>query len=263
MTPAIAPSPLIFSWAPPRPRAPALVVFLIASIILHAACFYIFQIVYPPTVALLPAPARVSLISADDSESIAFLRWVEAEDPALATTTQRLPGSKTIDLPKLQHIPSYAAHEPKLKALPPTAPDLNIPSSAAIGPVRIPTPSTAAVAPSVAHKTSVQFSESADALRNPIVPGFTFQASRLDAPANARFRVAIDGHGAMRFCFLIESSGDPALDDQGRSFLQLCRFTPKENASPSDEPVLVWSVATILWGNDITPPTPKTPAASP
>ncbi len=262
MTPAIAPSPLIFSWAPPRPRAPALVVFLIASIILHAACFYIFQIVYPPTVALLPAPARVSLISADDSESIAFLRWVEAEDPALATTTQRLPGSKTIDLPKLQHIPYYAAHEPKLKALPPTAPDLNIPSSAAIGPVRIPTPSTAAVAPSVAHKTSVQFSESADALRNPIVPGFTFQASRLDAPANARFRVAIDGHGAMRFCFLIESSGDPALDGQGRSFLQLCRFAPQENAA-SDEPALVWSVATILWGNDIAPPSSSTPAPSP
>jgi hypothetical protein len=263
MTPAITPSPLIFSWAPPRRRARALIVFLIASIILHAACFYIFQIVYPPTVALLPAPARVSLISPDDSESIAFLRWVEAEDPALATTTQRPPGSKTIDLPKLQHIPSYAAHEPKLKALPPTTPNLSIPSSAAIGPVRIPTPSSnTAIAPPIAHKTSVQFSESADALGTPTVPGFTFQASRMDAPANARFRVGIDGGGAMRFCFLIESSGDPALDEQGRSFLQLCRFEAKENVA-SDEPALVWSVATILWGNDITPASSSTPASSP
>ena len=262
MTTAVAPSPLIFSWAPPRRHASALIVFLIASIILHAACFYVFQIVYPPTVALLPAPARVSLISPDDSESIAFLRWVEAEDPALATTTQRPPGSKTVDLPKLQHIPSYATHEPKLKSLPPTTPDLSIPSSAAIGPVRIPILTTAAIAPPVADKTSVQFSESADAFGMPTVPGFTFQASRIDAPANARFRVAIDTGGAMRFCFLIESSGDPALDEQGRSFLQLCRFAPNENA-PSDEPALVWSVATILWGNDITPPTPNTPAASP
>src|SRR5437868_14473791 len=137
MTTAIAPSPLIFSWAPPRRRAPALIVFLIASIILHAACFYVFQIVYPPTVALLPAPARVSLISPDDSESIAFLRWVEAEDPALATTTQRPPGNKAIDLPKPQHIPSYATHEPKLKGLPPTTPDRSIPNSAAIGQVRL------------------------------------------------------------------------------------------------------------------------------
>src|SRR5438270_250053 len=205
---------------------------------------------------------RVSLISPDDSESIAFLRWVEAEDPALATTTQRPPGSKTIDLPKLQHIPSYAAHEPELKALAPTTPDLSIPSSAAVGPVRIPPPSNAAIAPPVAHQTSLQFSESADVLGTPTVPGFTFQASRMDAPANARFRVAIDGGGAMRFCFLIESSGDPALDEQGRNFLQLYRFAPKENAA-SDEPALVWSVATILWGNDITSTPSRIPTASP
>src|SRR5207248_7964964 len=129
-----------------------------------------------------------------------------------------------IDLPKLQHIPSYATHEPKLKDLPPASPDLSIPSSAAIGPIRAPTLNTAALALPVAHKTSLQFSESADALGVPAVPGFTFQASRIDAPANARFRVAIDGTGVMRFCFLIESSGDPALDEQGRRFLQSCRF---------------------------------------
>src|SRR5438105_2841893 len=262
MTPAIEPSPLIFSWSPSRRRARSLMVFLIASMILHAACFYIFQIVYPPTVALLPAPARVSLISPEDSESIAFLRWIEAEDPALATTTQRPPGGKTIELPKLQHIPSYATHEPTLKSLPPITPDLSIPSSAAIGPVRIPRPGTGAIAPPVAHKTAVQFSESADALGVPTVPEFMFQASQMDAPANARFRVAIDAGGAMRFCFLIESSGDPALDEQGRSFLQLYRFAPKENAA-SDEPALIWSVATILWGNDITPPSSSTPASSP
>src|SRR5437588_147053 len=175
------------------------------------------QIVYPPTVALLPAPARVSLISPDDSESIAFLRWVEAEDPALATTTQRPPGNKAIDLPKLQHIPSYATHEPKLKGLPPTTPDLSIPTSAAIGPVRIPILSTAALAPPVAHKTSVQFSESTDALGVPAVPGVTFQASRIDAPANARFRVAVDAGAAIRSCFLIETSGGPALRAKGFS----------------------------------------------
>ena len=262
MSTAVAPISLIFSWAPARRRARALIVFLVASIILHAACFYVFQIVYPPTVALLPAPARVSLISPDDSESIAFLRWVEAEDPALATTTQRPPGNKAIDLPKLQHIPSYATHEPKLKGLPPTTPDLSIPTSAAIGPVRIPILSTAALAPPVAHKTSVQFSESTDALGVPAVPGFTFQASRIDAPANARFRVAVDAGGAIRFCFLIESSGDPALDEQGRRFLQFCRFAPNENVS-SDERALGWRVATILWGNDITPPSLSTPAPSP
>ena len=62
--------------------------------------------------------------------------------------------------------------------------------SAAIGPVRIPRPGTSAIAPPVMHKTAVQFSESADALGVRTVPEFMFQASQMDAPANARFRVA-------------------------------------------------------------------------
>src|SRR2546423_8642391 len=99
---ASAASPLLFNWSPPPRRSRALVLFLIASVGLHALCFYIFQIVYPPTVALLPAPARVSVISPDDSESVALLRWVEAEDPALASTTQRSPDYHAFALPKLE-----------------------------------------------------------------------------------------------------------------------------------------------------------------
>src|SRR5947208_5649398 len=118
MTSTAAPSPLIFSWAPPRRRASALIVFLIASITLHAACFYIFQIVYPPTVALLPAPARLNVISPDDADSLALLRWVEAEDPALASTTQRPADYRPIALPRLEHIPSYAQHQPTLATIP-------------------------------------------------------------------------------------------------------------------------------------------------
>ncbi|PYK52303.1 MAG: hypothetical protein DME47_09105 [Verrucomicrobia bacterium] len=41
-------APLVFSWDPPRKRRRALIVFLILSVTLHALCFYIFQIVYPP-----------------------------------------------------------------------------------------------------------------------------------------------------------------------------------------------------------------------
>jgi TonB family protein len=244
-------TPLIFTWAPPRRRIRALIFFLIASFILHAVCFYIFQIVYPPTVALMPAPARLSIISPDNSESIGFLRWVESEDPALATTTQRAPAIKPIELPPMQHIASYATTEPKLKKLQPNAPDLSIPSSAAIGAVRVPRNAAAAIVPSLIQKTSVSFAEPAEEFNPPVLPEFAFHASRAGAPANARFRIAIDTRGTIRFCFLIESSGDPALDEQARSFLQLCRFTPGENRDRS--PALLWSVAAILWGNDVAP----------
>jgi hypothetical protein len=256
-------APLVFSWAPPRKRRRALIVFLILSLLLHALCFYIFQIVYPPTVALMPPPARVTLISPDDPESLALLRWVEAEDPALTTTTQRLPETKSLVLPPVPHRPSYTSHQPKLKTLPPLTPDLSIPSSAAIGPVRLPRMKANASAPGLTRKTTANFADLPPALGEPVFADFKFRLTRPDAPANARFRVAIDEHGAIRFCFLIESSGDPALDEQVRNFLQLCRLKTKEDSPVTNGSALFWTTATILWGNDLAPSSSPSPNSSP
>jgi hypothetical protein len=249
--------PLIFSWAPPRRRRRALIIFLLLSVLLHALCFYVFQIVYPPTVALLPPPARVALISPDNPESLALLRWVEAEDPALTTTTQRSADAKAFVLPPIQHHPFYATHQPKLRTLPPLIPDLTIPSSAAVGPVRSPLLKRNTGAAGLTRKTTATFADLPTGFSGPVFAEFKFRLTRPDAPANARFRVAIDGSGAIRFCFLVESSGDTALDEQARDFLQLCRFQRPSgtgataNAAPTNETGLFWTGATILWGNDL------------
>src|SRR5207248_9842256 len=110
--------PLLFSWVPPRRRRAAITAFLALSLIAHALCFYIFQIVYPTTVSLLPPPARVSVITSDSEEGRTLLRWVDAEDPALAFTTQRPVETRLRALPKVEHIPSYLAVEPSLKQFP-------------------------------------------------------------------------------------------------------------------------------------------------
>ena len=243
---------LVFSWASPRKRWRALVIFLILSLLLHAFCFYLFQIVYPPTVALLPPPARVALISPDNPESLALLRWVEAEDPALATTTQRAPDTKSFVLPPIQHRPFYSLHQPKLKTILPLAPDLSIPSAAAIGPVHLPQMKENGSVSGLSRKTTALFAELPPALGEPTLPDFKFRLTRPEAPANTRFRVAIDERGAIRFCFLIESSGDPALDEQARNFLQLCRLKTAQNVLLADTTGLFWTTATILWGNDLT-----------
>ncbi|MGI9114938.1 MAG: hypothetical protein DLM52_02325 [Chthoniobacterales bacterium] len=240
-----AAAPLLFDWPAPEHRRRALVVFVVASLLLHAFCFYIFQIVYPPAVALLPPPARVSIISPDDPESVALLRWVEAEDPALATTTQRPSSYRRLALPELAHIPSYAQHKPALRTIPETAPDLSIPSSAAIG--SMPRKRPLLALPLMTRKTSAVFAEGAK-LGAPVFPDFTFRLSRPDAPANTRYRLAVDENGVVRFCFLATSSGDPQLDEQARQFLLLCRFPAREKPKP-----LLWSMATILWGNDFAP----------
>jgi hypothetical protein len=238
-----------------------LIVFLILSLLLHALCFYIFQIVYPPTVALLPPPARMTLISPDNAESLALLRWVEAEDPALATKTQRTPEAKSFVLPPIEHRPFYATHQPKLRTLLPLAPDLSVPSSSAVGPVR---PALMkGNTTGFTRKTMALFADLPPGLGDPIFADFKFRLTRPDAPANARFRVAIEGGGAIRFCFLIESSGDPTLDEQGRNFLQLCRFKSNENAPPPNTTGLFWTTTTILWGNDLASNATASPASSP
>ena len=150
----------------------------------------------------------------------------------------------------MQHRPSYSAHQPKLKSLPPLAPDLSIPSSAAIG--RVPQPKlSAAAGPGLTRKTTAQFDDLPAALGAASFADFKFRLTQPGAPANARFRVAIDEGGAIRFCFLIESSGDPALDEQARNFLQLCRFKINQDAAGIGRAALFWTSATILWGNDL------------
>src|ERR1051326_8632982 len=121
---------LIFNWeSPRRRRSLALAGFLFVSFFAHAAGFYVFQIVYPPTLALLRPPARVNLITSASEQGRSLLQWIEAEDPALISTTRRPPDARPYVLPKIEHLPSYTAVEPALKEPPPLQVDLRVPSS--------------------------------------------------------------------------------------------------------------------------------------
>jgi hypothetical protein len=241
-----ATSRLVFNWDAPRRRNLAIAGFLTASFIAHAACFYIFQVVYPPTIALLPPPARVNLITAASEEGRTLLRWIEAEDPALASTTRRPPDARAYALPNLQHVPSYFATEPALKEAPPVVVDLRTPSSRPPGPV--PMMHRQATRPVGVASTSVAFSKEMEGLGAPQFPRSKFSASTNEPPQSVRFRIAVNRGGEVRYCFALNSSGDPALDEQARNYLALSRFPPK--ATPNDE-LLVWGIATVEWGNDV------------
>jgi len=241
--------PLVFDWDFARDRSLAIAGFLALSLGAHAVCLYLFQIVYPPTVALLPAPVRLSLITPESEEGRTLLRWVEAEDPALASRTQRPPGLTAFIPPKLEHIPSYIAREPRLKPLPPLAADLSIPSAQPPGPVPITHPRAAQKIGLI--PTQVTFSEEIEKLGAPLLPSLKFNASAKEAPQALNFRIAISGRGEILYAFPVNSSGDPALDEQAQIRLALCRF-PR---SPTDsDQNLVWGTATVEWGNDVIYP---------
>jgi hypothetical protein len=239
----------VFNWKPPRSRKVSLLSFLAGSIVLHALCFYIFQIIYPPATAPPPPPARINIITPASEEGRILLAWVEAEDPALSSTTQRPPHVASFAPPNPEHVPSYANRQPALTPVPPYAPDLRVPSSRPPGPVPEVRGPIIATAPVV--KTTVDFETEHGQLGAPQLPEFRFAPATKESPQTSRFRIGVSALGDVRYCFMEDSSGDSALDEQARRYLLLTRFGQSKTKSAGD---LIWTAATIEWGNDIAPP---------
>jgi hypothetical protein len=247
------PGGLLFRWEKPRRRKAAIASFLLASATLHALCFYLFQVVYPPAISLLPPPAQVSVIAPTNPEARTFLNWLNAEDPALATQTQRPADARAFQLPKLAHVPSYVALPPRLKE-PPAHPKVEAaPSAMPPGPVPVALPAKSAGA--LVAPTTLVFSGALGQL--PVThPDLKFKAAVDAAPPAARFRVAVDSSGVVRYLFLEQSSGDAVLDDQARRYLALCRFKP--GPPLTNDPGLSWATASFEFGSDLG--LPSTPA---
>ena len=254
----------VFNWSPRRSRKLSLFSFISASALLHALCFYVFQVIYPPTVALLPPPARVSVITPDSDEGRLLLRWIEAEDPALSSTTQRPPDVAPLTPPKPEHVPSYAGRVPPLKKIPPLEPELRIPSAQPPGPVPMLRPRAAAAPSPQVVPTTLTFADADERLGAPELPPLQFTTTNQELPEAAQFRVGISARGYVQYCFLETSSGDPALDAQARNHIVRTRFPTidmqklvlRERREPNGSKientvVLLWTTATVEWGNDI------------
>jgi hypothetical protein len=197
------------------------------------------------------------LIAPSSDEGRLLLGWLDAEDPALASTTQPHPDGKSLVMPTIQHAPSYLTRQPALKELPPAPPPLRIPSARPPAPVEPPAnrvePITN-IAPTV-----IRFSQELETLGSAQVPELKFSASGQESPQAAQFRIAVNAKGEVRHCFLQNSSGDAALDEQARKYLALSRFTPIENRKSKIENDLTWGSATLEWGNDLMPSSPPNP----
>jgi hypothetical protein len=256
----LATEPLLFSWDSPRRRQAAFLAFLAVSLLAHAVCFYIFQIVYPPTVTLLPPPARVALITPASEEGRTLLRWIDAEDPAVAFTTHRPPEARLSALPNVEHVPSYHAMEPTLKELPAVEVDSRAPDSQPPAAVPFRHEKSASAAGSI--PTSVSFSKELNALGPATLPEPKFVSSNGETPEAIRFRVAINKLGEIRYCFPMNSSGDPDLDQQARLYLTRCRFPRSELGAGKPDASLAWGIAIIEWGSDIARPQARQPVST-
>jgi len=255
---ASATSPFIFNWSRPRSRNLAVAGFIAVSFAFHLAGFYLFQVVYPPTVSLLPASQRVNLLTATSEQTATLLRWIDAEDPALVSATRRPLHAQRYEIGNVQHAPSYFAAEPALKEPPPLVVDLTLPSAQPPGPV--PMQSRPPALPTKMPPTQVTFSSELRELGPASFGVASFKASGNEAPQNAQFRIAVDPFGVVRYCFIVNSSGDASLDQQAREHLALSRF-PQRSTSNADG--LVWGIATIEWGGDVAAADSKSTSVAP
>jgi len=248
---------LLFEWAPPKGEKFLITIFLISSLLLHALAFYLFRIIYPPTIAVLPPAARVNVITPNTEEGRTLLRWIEAEDPALATATVRPPESRARTMPKLVHVPSYIVQEPQLKQAPPLELVPETPAAFPPGPAPIRGKRVAAAWPKTPSRIS--FADEIKPMGQIKLPPPQFTSSTGETPENVRFRVAVNNRGEIRFCFPLNSSGDPALDEQARLWLIRSRLQSAPGDNSPD--ILRWGIAIVEWGNDVALP-PRNSAPS-
>ena len=253
---ASAPDPgLTFDW-PRREGFPFILFgFGAASLFAHAATFFLFQVADPIGTTIPRSAPQLSVLTPSSPEAIALLHWIDAQDPALVAAANSVapPG-----LSDIAYRPSYATmrtaplgpvEQAVTVAYPPARDPLAFIASADSRP---PAPQGAVAS----HPTTVTFSTALASRAPAPVPPLVLKASTSDPVEPTRHLIGITGHGEVRFVFLQNSSGNPALDEQAAAHLQTLAF------APADTPI-AWATAVIAWGDDAYGTNPKSEIRNP
>ena len=234
---------LIFDW--PRPKRLSFVFLgcVAASLLAHAATFFVFQVVYPQRVTIPPSPPRVSLLTASSPENLALLHWIEAEDPALAAAGVSIEPPSIGEAP---YQPSYAVprtgplgpaeERPEPVRFPPARDPMSLIHGISVKPALPP----ASASP---HPTSVAFSGSLAARVLKRASPFAFPTPSPVPLQSSEWLIGVSDRGEVRFIFLQESCGDPAFDALATDHLKEMSFGV--DASP-----MIWDFARVSWGDD-------------
>ena len=229
---------LVFPWRPTRFRARLILPgFILFSFLIHALALYVFQVSYPASVSIAPPAVQVTLLSPSMPGYEAIARWIEAGNPARVISS---PETTPPGLWQIAYKPSTVRAEPKL-------------AQEAIAPVRFPSAipplrGTAKNQPPPATRnpdsvSSLHLSSSL-AARQTHGPTAVRPALKSSAPLKPnRFMVGINDRGEVRYVFLEESSGDPAVDQWAERHLSQLDF------AHATQPI-TWGEATYDWGDD-------------
>ncbi len=109
----------IFHWSVLQKLMPPLLWLLPLSFAVHAFGFYLFQVVYPPSLSLRPPAAEVTLDLSGQEFNVQTANWLAAEDPALiASVNLKNPNVNEL-LESSMYVPTFHSVTTRTAELPP------------------------------------------------------------------------------------------------------------------------------------------------
>jgi hypothetical protein len=247
---------LTFRWPDERRVSFLLPGFVALSAFAHALMFYVFQVIYPPTVSITPPPVHAAFIAPEPANTALF-QWIEAEDPAIAASA---PDLVTAGLLELSYRPSYL--ESRTFPTPATPPAFGVEFPPAESALNVVEKELAPKRPPIRNvtppATSVRIGGALAGrkLAGPPKPVGT-RGTLLLQPAV--FLIGVSSGGEVRYVFLQEGSGDPEVNREAEEHLANASLDGAAGAG------LTWGTATFVWGPDAYPEAAhsRQPAAEP
>jgi hypothetical protein len=229
---------LIFDWVPERWNQP-LIGFLAASLLVHFAAFYLFQIVYPTTNSLPPLAGQVSVLSPKNPDDHRILDWIELHDPSVLSA----PKVRNDLVPNLvpRYRPSFSAISPNPLPEPQSAVSSqtsmpSIFSAESLFPLR----QKPVIAPvEQSFVTRLEFGHNLQN-RHPVFSDSLPTASEVLEPST--FFIGVNREGKVEYLFLWQTSGNDRRDSEAEQFLRQIQFEPGAS--------IAWDLVKIRWGTN-------------
>ena len=240
-----------FDWSGSHRSSWTLALLIFLSVILHGAAFFFVHIstserqLIPQTAQPVQLLTRFAPDGSISPENEAVLRWIEAEDPAIAARIANVEPAGILDV---AYRPSYATSrtqprsipaEPAIIQYPPARDSLEFIMSADEKPAT-------AVPEAPTRKTVIAF-HAALKSRAPAEVTVALETRSALSLSTAILLVGVNAQGEVRFAFVQSSSGAPEMDAEA------LRLTSSIHLAPAPEP-MTWATASIRWGNDAVAP---------
>jgi hypothetical protein len=247
----MTPSPLTdqplestFEWREPRMRQRLrLLCFFLVAVVIHAGCFYVFQVVYPSSTRGIPVPMRLMVLSPNDPAAQDVLQ--EVEDRVVGYGLS--PGDRAVTVSlENNYQPSFAGYRPKLRDLP----------QGSITRMPLPGAFDGDVLPPATSTAGGERRESVPGPHEPTEPLVVFGGALSDRIVTllpklgklfaknhgtlATFTVGVNRAGVVEYCLPEEEFRADDLDALQSALIQF-RFEPRSEGG------IVWGTAIVEW----------------